>query len=274
MTDKRLNTAELDSLLFLLTDHDRVTQRVLADRFCSMTWDEMSYCLANVDRVVPAQDRAFVRMCLEDASSVLAFADLQAGLVEPYGTYVPDCLYWLTRIVEPYLSPAGFRNLYERMGNDLICELRDNMTALEKAEILNHMFFSCFGFCMKYDGDNGRDVVLTNILKNREGGEIGLSSAYFLFARYADLPVYPVFPDNPGYYVGWIENGEALFTMDICNKGKVSDPVPSHMWKNPRMTGLDCTIYYVYAASLRYMGLPLSDKKALLLDRALNQLRV
>lgn len=275
MSKKKLNTKELDSLLYLLTDTDRVTQSRLAERFGHMSWMEISYCLTNADRIISGPEKEYVRTCLEDASAILAYADFEASMLHSESSYVPDCMYYLTRILEPYLSPQGFRNLYESMGNELICELRDDMTAVEKVEMLNYVFFTRHGFKIVSDGDEGRKVLLTSVLKNREGGEIGLSSAYFLLARYADLPVYPVFPKNPGYFVGWFEGDNTLFTMDIFNKGRVSEPVPPGDWRKPRTTmGKDHTIYYVYAASLRYMGPPLSDKKTLLLDRAIDLLKL
>ena len=274
MKRKRLRAEELDSILYLLGDQDPVTRRIVASKFLELDWQDLSYLFTHMDGIVPDRDRTAVSHALEDSSSVLALKELAALVSASDAQYVPDGMYLLTRMAQPRLAPSDFNDLYENIGISLVEELRDGMTAVEKTEMLNHVFFSRCGFRLVHDGDNGTDVLLTNILENKKGGEIGLSSAYFLIARYAGLPIYPLFPKTPGYFVCWFEDGRSLFTMDVSNEGRISDSVPESMWKITASMGNDTSIYYVYAASVRYMGAPLPERRALLFDRALDFLRI
>ena len=179
--------------------------------------------------------------------------------------------------MEPELTPDAFRGCYEDVGNSLLCELTDSMTAVEKAEMLNYIMYDKYGFTVSTpsEEEDEPDVLLPRLLKRRRGGTVGLSCVYFLLASYAGLPVYPIFPKTPGYFVGWIEQDRSLFTIDVGNHGRISEPVPRNTWKKTPLIGKDQTILYIYAAALRRFS-PANCTRLtdLLLGRALDVLRV
>ena len=263
--------SELGSLLELLQDRDRRTLDLVKARLYALGWPAVSYCLRNVSRGIPPRERERVRRLVCDISSSYAVRQLLEMLEkEASSFYLPEALYYLTRIMDPELTPEKFDSYYEPMGNALMCELRDTMTAVEKVEMLNYLFFDRFGFSLNGSQPDGYEtvVLLPDVIDVRKAGVVGISMVYFLLAGYAGLPIYPIFPKVPGYYVSYFENGESLFSMDITERGRISDPVPRRNWRNPGKTGTDSSILYLYAASMRYFGM---DAPSRLEERLLDQ---
>lgn len=130
---------EAESLLELLQDSDPVTQGKVRVRMEELGWNAVSYGLQNLERVIPLPARRQVRRRLREMSSVCAVNEVQALLGEGDSFFVPDGMYSLTRILLPELSPKEFHDCYMAPAGDLVCELRDTMTAVEKVEMLNYI---------------------------------------------------------------------------------------------------------------------------------------
>lgn len=268
---------ETESLLELLQDSDPVTQEKVRARLEELGWNAVYYGLQNLERVIPLPARRQVRRRLHDMSSVCAVNEVQTLLGEGDFFFVPEGLYSLTRVLLPEMSPAEFHDCYAAPAGDLVCELRDTMTAVEKVEMLNYIVFDRYGFKLSDDGWDGyeTDVLIPEIMAGRRAGVVGITSVYFLLASYAGLPVYPVFPKEPGYYVAWFEGGRTLFSMDMGNKGRIAEPIPRRSWLDTDFMGTDRTILYLYATALRRFGRkPLTQFQASLLDRAVDSLRL
>ena len=277
MTDSWLDISELNNLLILLEDRDEETLNIVRDRTFALGWKAVDYFFSNLYVVTEPSRRAFVLERIRQMSSMLAFKQMLDLMLQGPDFYVPDGMYFLTRMLEPELTPEIFRGFYEEMAGSLVCELRDTMTAVEKAEMLNYIMYDKYGFSVSTpsEEEDEPDVLLPRLLKRRRGGTVGLSCVYFLLASYAGLPVYPIFPKTPGYFVGWIEQDRSLFTIDVGNHGRISEPVPRNTWKKTPLIGKDQTILYIYAAALkRFSPANCTRLTDLLLGRALDVLRV
>ena len=255
MTDSRLDISELNNLLILLEDRDEETLNIVRDRAFALGWKAVDYFFSNLYVVTEPSRRAFVLERIRQMSSMLAFKQMLDLMLQGPDFYVPDGMYFLTRMLEPELTPEIFRGFYEEMAGSLVCELRDTMTAVEKAEMLNYIMYDKYGFSVSTpsEEEDEPDVLLPRLLKRRS----------------------PIFPKTPGYFVGWIEQDRSLFTIDVGNHGRISEPVPRNTWKKTPLIGKDQTILYIYAAALRRFS-PANCTRLtdLLLGRALDVLRV
>ncbi len=275
--DRELRTSELRSLMELMLDGDEVTARLVRNRLKSLGWKALNYCINNIEDVIPVRSRAAVRRSLQGLSAECCLDELQALLAAGPFFFVPDGLYVLSRILMPELTPGDFHDCYIEPAGDLVSELRDGMTAVEKVEMLNYIVFDRYGFELLKDMWHGHEalVLIPEIMESRRVGVVGVSTVYFLLASYAGLPVYPVFPKSPGYFVAYFEGERTLFSMDMGNRGRISDPVPRRMWLPTDFMGTDRTILYLYATALRRFGhTPLSWLQVSLLDRAIEMLKL
>ena len=149
----KLRSSEAESLLTLLQDRDEVALALVRDRIMFLGWPAVSYCFENLTRVVPSDRRAAVRRFLHSISSSCSVDELERLLEEGNFFFVPDGLYYLSRILMPELTPGDFHESYLELAGDLMGELRDNMTAVEKVEMLNYIVFERYGFQLSRGGD-------------------------------------------------------------------------------------------------------------------------
>ena len=233
MTDARQpDRSELDNLLALLEDRDEVTFEVVSDRVFALGWNALDYFFRNVYRQTEPYRRSFVLKRICQMSSLLAYKELLDLMRTGPDLYVPDGMYFLTRIMEPELTPDAFRGCYEDVGNSLLCELTDSMTAVERVEMLNYIMYDKYGFSVSTpsEEEDEPDVLLPRLL---------------------------------------------LFTIDVGNHGRISEPVPRSVWKDTTLMGTGQTILYIYAAALKRFSPANSTRLTdILLTRALDVLRV
>ena len=274
MTAGLPNRKSMDNMLVLLSDKDQATADIIREKVFGLGWKAVEYFYNNLNRVTAPQNRLAVLARIHNISVMLAYREMLELVRSGRIFYVPDGMYFLTRILMPEMTPREFRECYEEIGDSLLCELRDTMTAVEKTEMLNYIMFDKYGFTVD-EKENEREALLPILLRERRGGTVGLSSVYFLLASYAGLPVYPIFPKNPGYFVAYFDRDSTLFTMDMGNRGRISDPIPRDLWKDTPAMGTDMSILYIYAAALKRFS-PANNTRLsdTLLGNALNILRI
>lgn len=274
MMSRGADAGELNDLFDLLSDNDEVTRGAVARRVFEVGWVAVDHFYGRLALAGKSHAASEIRRSVNELSMGLSFMEL-AGLLEE-GNYlcVADGMYYLTRILVPDLSPEKFRSGWQSAGDGLACEITDGMTAVEKTEMLNFVFYDRCGFRMRTDmvGDR-KGTLLSCIMENREGGPVGLSSLYVLLACHAGLQIYPLFPKSPGFFISYFDNGNALFTIDMGNRGRISEPVPRHVWRETDIMGTDRSALYLYAAALRRFCPPSPSMSGRILDRILGMLK-
>lgn len=273
----RADAEELHSLFELVADTDEFTRGIVTDRVLDIGWDAIAYFYSLLGSAEGRKAGPAVRKSVREMSMCLSHVEVAGLLAEGDYFNVPDGMYYITRIIMPELSPEKFRSSWLSAGNDLACGIRDSMTAVEKIEFLNYIVYDKYGIRIRKDfpeGNGGKGFLIPYIMENREAGIAGMASLYILLANYAGLPVYPVFTQIPGFFISCLEGGKALFTIDVGNKGSISEPIPAQFWKRTGAMGTDRTILYFYAASLRRYCFPAPAMALRILDRLIGMLRV
>lgn len=150
-------------------------------------------------------------------------------------------VYWLGRFRDPALDKAGLNQQVEDIKLDLWIELNHDLTPLEKIKKVNHVFYNVYHF--RGDVDNyhaPENSFFQDVLANRKGNPISLSTVYAILCQRVGVPVYGVnlpqhyvlaykdhdtFPDKTstkGYqYLEPTHEGKTLFYINCFNKGTV-----------------------------------------------------
>lgn len=140
---------------------------------------------------------------------------------------------WLiARYQYPDLSYSSLEDQLERITRDVWLELNNNLTALEKVRILNHIIFDVHGYSKNTKNFyNPANSYINHVLETKKGNPISLSVVYVLVAQRLGLPVYGVnLPKNfILVYKDDLANGETynefsqdiLFYINPYNKGAV-----------------------------------------------------
>jgi regulator of sirC expression with transglutaminase-like and TPR domain len=109
-------------------------------------------------------------------------------------------------------------------------ELNNNLTALEKIKVINHIFYDINKFSGNTVNINSPDnFYLKNLLESRKGNPLSLGIFYLIIARSLKIPVFGV--DLPRHFIltyidetndnKSLHQDEALFYLNPFNKGAV-----------------------------------------------------
>ncbi len=136
-------------------------------------------------------------------------------------------------IVAKYQYPdLGFYELtqeVDKLRHDIWLELNDNLTALEKVRVINHILFDIH----KFTGNNSnyyspQNSFINQVLQSKKGNPISLSIIYAVVAQKLGLPIYGVnLPKNfilaykDEYHQLFPSGDEVLFYINPFNKGAV-----------------------------------------------------
>lgn len=102
-------------------------------------------------------------------------------------------VYLLAKYQYPELTYTELEETLERIIKDVWLELNNNLTALEKVRILNHILFDVHGFTKNTkDFYNPRNSFINQVLETKKGNPISLSVVYSIIAQRLGLPIYGV----------------------------------------------------------------------------------
>lgn len=130
-------------------------------------------------------------------------------------------IYLISKLIVTDIDEIYFKDLLGILIRDLVTEISEEKTALEKMQIFNHIFYHRLLFkCGDYPITRESTTVLTSVLSSRHGVPLSISLTYFLLARCVGLEVYPMCFQG-GFVPAYIEKDKILFYMDIFRDGEI-----------------------------------------------------
>jgi len=123
-------------------------------------------------------------------------------------------VYLIAKYQYPDLRFEDVREKIEIVKKDVWLELNENLTALEKVKILNHIIFDIHKFSLNnanfYSPQNS---YINIVLETKKGNPLSLSIIYALIAQSLGLPIYGVnLPKN--FILAYKEEISALFAFE------------------------------------------------------------
>jgi len=106
----------------------------------------------------------------------------------------------ITSYFQPDFDEKQYMTLFEKLCRDTWLELNDNLTALEKIKVLNHVFYSVYNFSSDDKSTAHSDTYFLNRLFDYKTGSVmTLGILYIAVAQKLSIPIYGV--DLPGHFV-------------------------------------------------------------------------
>ena len=141
-------------------------------------------------------------------------------------------IYILTRFQFPDLQFSEIIKQIEKIQKDVWIELNNNLTALEKVRILNHIIFDIHKFSKNPDDFyNPANSFINKVLEMKQGNPISLAIVYSVIAQRLGLPIYGVnlprnfilaYRDEYGPHGVYDDQTEdVLFYINPYNRGAV-----------------------------------------------------
>lgn len=184
---------ELEALICLLDDPDEVVYSQIRNRLVSIGSD-----------VIPALENAWEHNSfgvlfqnrVEEIVHDIQFASVFDQLKTWSNSGGPDLLEGLlliSRYQYPDLDEEPIRKTIDKLTKDIWLELNNNLTALEKVRVMNHMLFEVHGFGGNTTNYHApQNSYLNNVVESRKGNPISLSAIYTIIANRLELPIFGI----------------------------------------------------------------------------------
>jgi len=137
--------------------------------------------------------------------------------------------YLVAKYQYPELKFESVQKLFEKIKRDAWLELNNNLTALEKTRILNHILYDMYGFSGNSTNVHApQNAFINHVLDTKKGNPITLGIIYMALANQLDMPVYGI--NLPKHFIlGYVDplyqsltnEQEVLFYINPFNKGAV-----------------------------------------------------
>tara|TARA_R110001592_G_scaffold71166_3_gene217816 strand:+ start:261 stop:1100 length:840 start_codon:yes stop_codon:yes gene_type:complete len=122
----------------------------------------------------------------------------------------------------PDLNETIITDYVDKLTQDVWLDLNDNLTALEKIKVLNHIIFDVHGFNGNVKNINSpQNSYINHVLESKKGNPITLGIVYLTVCQRLNIPVHGV--NVPAHFIlGFAEEANnVLFYLNVFNKGTV-----------------------------------------------------
>jgi len=141
-----------------------------------------------------------------------------------------DAYLIFTRYQFQSIDQEAIRQQISQIRRDIWLELNDNLTALEKVKVLNHIIYDLHQMQLPVKQvSEPRYLFLNCLLDSRTGYSFALGVLYTMLAQSLDLPVHGVILPGERYVMAWLdakgaendENARVMFYINPENRGGV-----------------------------------------------------
>jgi len=248
------NKKEFTALISLLEDPD--------DEIFTHVFEKLSSFGTNI---IPNLENAWeecfdpiLQKRIEELIHRIQFESIETEFIEWTESDAIDILKGaliISRYQYPDLNENEIIEKIERIKTDIWIELNDDLTALEKIKIFNHIFYNVHRFSgNSVNHLDPQNSFLNIVFDNKKGNSISLGILYLAIAEMLELPIYGV--NLPFHFIlTFIDHNEqtlSLFDEDIkarvlfyinpFNKGAIftEKEIIAYMKKvNPKLTDDD-----------------------------------
>lgn len=201
-----------------------------------------SSLLAKGPEIIPELEKAWENSAnelsqgrLEDLIQKIHLNESEKDIINWLRSGSKDILrgaYLIARLQYPDLRFSDINEPIEKIKNDVWLELNENLTALEKIKIINHILFDIHKFSKNITHPaNPQNSYLNQVIETKKGNSFSLSIIYIAITQKLGLPVFGVdlpknlilaYMDVVGYNSGpEHQDYNVLFYINPFNRGAV-----------------------------------------------------
>jgi regulator of sirC expression with transglutaminase-like and TPR domain len=183
---------EIQALIHLLDDPNEEVNREVTRNLLDQGLDVLPDLEAAWEGSMDADHQERLINLIQEIQSRSTTAMLSKWLAGGAGDLLTGA-YLIARFQYPDLRLEDIEKPLDKIIRDVWLELNNNLTALEKIRILNHIFFEVNGFRRNTkDFYSPRNSFINQVLETHKGNPISLAVIYSAIAQRLGLPVYGV----------------------------------------------------------------------------------
>ena len=187
-----MDQKELNALISLLDDPDEEVYNHIQERLLSLGYEV-------IPMLEDAWEQAFdtlIQNRIENIIQKIQFEKI-AHQLKDWAKYDTDDLLagvlLVARYQYPDLDEQKVRKHIEQIKQDVWLELNNNLTALEKVRVINHIIFDVHNFSGNTTNYHApQNSYINNVLESKKGNPLSLSIVYAIVAQGLDIPIFGV----------------------------------------------------------------------------------
>jgi regulator of sirC expression with transglutaminase-like and TPR domain len=223
--------SELNALVSLLDEpsnpiFDKIREKILV------------YGIEAIPYLENAWDNSFnnsIQQRVEELIHSIQTSDLKQELInwkENDRMNLLKGFFLATKFQYPDLSYSVIEEKIEKIKKDVWLELNNNLTALEKIKVINHIFFEIHQFSgNKTNIDSVQNLFVNTLLESKKGNHLTIGILYIIVSQRLGLPVFGV--NLPQHFIlSYVDEvheeritfpneNDVLFYLNPFNKGAV-----------------------------------------------------
>ncbi len=210
-----MSLKEVIALITLLDDPDEVIYSQVKDRFVILG----PPAIPHLETAWENSFDAIMQKRIEIIIHTIQFEILQKALkkwaLEEQEDLLKGILI-LSRYQYPDLDETKIRKDLDQIKQDVWLELNDDLTAIEKVKVLNHILFEVHQFSGNITNYHApQNSFINNVLESKKGNPLMLSVLYMLICKELNIPIYGI--NLPQHFVLAYLNDYANL-IDVNNK--------------------------------------------------------
>jgi regulator of sirC expression with transglutaminase-like and TPR domain len=210
-----MSLKEVIALITLLDDPDEVVYSQVKDRFVTLG----PPAIPHLETAWENSFDAIMQKRIESIIHTIQFESLQKALKDWAANDQDDLLKGaiiLARYQYPDLNEQKVRKQLAQIKQDVWLELHEDLTAMERVKIINHILFEVHQFSGNITNYHApQNSFINNVLESRKGNPLMLSVIYMLICKELGIPVYGI--NLPQHFVLAYVNDYANL-IDVNNK--------------------------------------------------------
>ncbi len=213
--NKEMSLKEVIALITLLDDPDEAVYSEVRNRFIILG----PPAIPHLETAWENSFEALMQKRIEIIIHSIQFEALQKALKDWMHNDSEDLLkgiLLLARYQYPDLDEAKIHKQIAQIKQDVWLELHDDLTALEKVKIVNHILFEVHQFGGNITNYHApQNSFINNVLESKKGNPLMLSVIYAIICKELQIPVYGI--NLPQHFVLAYVNDYANL-IDVNNK--------------------------------------------------------
>jgi regulator of sirC expression with transglutaminase-like and TPR domain len=210
-----MSLKEVIALITLLDDPDEVIYTQVKERFVILG----PPAIPHLETAWENSFDAIMQKRIEIIIHTIQFEILQKALkkwaIEEQEDLLKGILI-LSRYQYPDLNETKIRKDLGQIKQDVWLELNDDLTAIEKVKVLNHILFEVHQFSGNITNYHApQNSFINNVLESKKGNPLMLSVLYMLICKELNIPIYGI--NLPQHFVLAYLNDYANL-IDVNNK--------------------------------------------------------
>ncbi len=185
---KQARNKELEALIDLLDDPDELMNDVVQKKILDIGSDAILYLKESLCHTVEPLKSSRLKELISKLNSEDNGESFRLWLLGKEKNLFEGFIV-VSKILNPDFEENSVRDAFAQLQRDVWLELNDNLTALEKVQVLNHILFQVHNYTYS------NDVLLTendllSIFVDKKGSSLSLSILYLIIAQSLKLPIY------------------------------------------------------------------------------------